>query len=518
MFDAIPLQSGQKVGSGRFQLARLLGRGGMGEVWLAQDERLHEPVALKFLPPEVRADPIALDGLRRETARSHRLSHPNIVRIHDLHEDADGLAFVAMEYVDGPTLHALRAEQAGQVFAWEHLRLLLQQLCSALSYAHGEKVIHRDLKPANIMVDSKGRLKLADLGLAAVVSDSLSRVSLRSSTGGTLPFMSPQQLAGKRPQVTDDIYALGATLYELVASEPPFFTGDITHQVLREAPEPLNDRLAALGIENPVPTNVAALIMACLAKEPGQRPQNAQAVAELIGLGDSPQLPVEPFNEAAPLKSPSAKPALPACALRQAPASLGLAEEATPDSVSEEVLWQGKPVFWSFVPGLTWSAGWGVVWFYLAASIESFIPSVRADWTKDTQELVRGLAIMAPKARWVLYGFALLALWGLVQRVLRYISTQFQITTQRVKTRTGSFPQKLIQIDLREVKDIEAQRSMLGSLFNYGDVLLKVDNRPALETTLLGVPDPESQMERIRIASRQVTPKAAKPEEASARV
>jgi serine/threonine protein kinase len=91
------LQPGRMVGGGRFTLVRAIGRGGMGEVWLAQDERLHEPVALKFLPLEVRADPVALDDLRRETARSHRLTHPNIVHIHDLHEEPGGRPFIAME-------------------------------------------------------------------------------------------------------------------------------------------------------------------------------------------------------------------------------------------------------------------------------------------------------------------------------------------------------------------------------------------------------------------------------------
>ena len=284
MPDSNSLQSRQQVGGCRFTLIKPLGRGGMGEVWLAQDVRLNEPVALKFLPPEVRADPAALDDLRRETARSHRLTHPNIVRIHDLHEESGGLAFIAMEYVDGPTLAGLRLEQPGRVLSWEFLCPIVQQLCAALDYAHGERVIHRDLKPANVMVDGKGRLKLADFGIAATVSDSVSRVSGRQNTGGTLPYMSPQQLAGKHPQTADDIYALGATLYELLTSKPPFYTGYITHQVLRETPEPLLERLAALDINNEVPPDVGAIIMACLAKEPAQRPQSARAVAEWVGL------------------------------------------------------------------------------------------------------------------------------------------------------------------------------------------------------------------------------------------
>lgn len=284
MPDANPLRPGQKIGNGRFLLGKVLGQGGMGEVWLAQDERLDEPVALKFLPSAIRGDPVALDDLRRETARSHKLTFPNIVRIHDLHEEDGDVSFIAMEYVDGPTLALIRLQQPKRVLSWELLRPLVEQLCAGLDYAHGEHVIHRDLKPANMMVDSKGRLKLADFGIAATVSDSMSRISLRHATSGTLVYMSPQQLTGKRPQPADDVYALGATLYELLTSKPPFYSGDLPHQVIYELPEPLDERLAALGIQNEVPADVSALIMACLAKEPAQRPQSARAVAQWIGL------------------------------------------------------------------------------------------------------------------------------------------------------------------------------------------------------------------------------------------
>jgi formylglycine-generating enzyme required for sulfatase activity len=283
MLTPNPLQPGQKIGLARFTLIRQLGQGGMGVVWLAQDERLGESVALKFLPPEVRADPVALDDLRRETLRSRKLSHPHIVRIHDFHEVEGEAPFISMEYVDGPNLVGLRMQQADRVLTWELLRPLVKQLCAALDYAHTEGVIHRDLKPANVMLDRKGRLKLADFGIAAIVSDSLSRVSMQK-TSGTLAYMSPQQLVGKRPAVADDIYALGATLYELLTSKPPFYTGDLTHQILHEANERPEERLAALGIANPIPADVAGLVMACLAKEPGQRPQSAQAVAACIGL------------------------------------------------------------------------------------------------------------------------------------------------------------------------------------------------------------------------------------------
>lgn len=304
MPEILLLKPGAQVGSNRFVLLKELGRGGMGVVWLAQDERLREPVALKFLPPEIRVDPVALDDLRRETSRSRKLSHPHIIRIHDLHEETGGLAFIAMEFVDGPTLMALRLEQQDRVFGWAFLQPLVEQLCAALDYAHGEGVIHRDLKPANLMLDGKGRLKLADFGIAAVVNDSVSRASARSSTSGTLAYMSPQQLLGEKPQVTDDVYALGATLYELLTSRPPFYTGDVTHQVLHLAPKPLDDRLAELGVENPVPPEVTALTMACLAKEPGQRPCSFRAVSDWMGLRREMQLRGESLA-ASVLEAPS---------------------------------------------------------------------------------------------------------------------------------------------------------------------------------------------------------------------
>src|ERR1041385_4244931 len=270
------LEPGFLVGNGRFSLIRLIGRGGMGVVWLARDESLREQVALKFLPPEIRFDGVALDDLRRETARARKLTHPNIIRIHDLYQD-DREAFISMEYIDGPNLSDLRLQQPQRVLTWKFLEPLAQQLCEALDYAHTEKVVHRDLKPANMMLDSRGRLKLADFGIAAQGSDSASRISMiRHGRRGAVAYMSPQQMDGKLPQVTDDIYALGATLYELLTSRPPFYSGDIAHQVRNLLPPPIDERLAELGIQNEVPQSVAALIMACLGKSPEQRPSSAR--------------------------------------------------------------------------------------------------------------------------------------------------------------------------------------------------------------------------------------------------
>ena len=231
----------------------------MGVVWLARDERLGDTVALKLLPPEIQSDPVALDDLRRETLKSRRLTHPNSSsRIHDFFEAPGEAAFISMEFVDGPNLTELRLQQPARLFTWEFFRPLARQLCDAMEYAHTEKVIHRDLKPGNMMLDSRGRLKLADFGIAATVSDSVSRVSLRQMTSGTPTFMSPQQMEGQMPRVADDIYALGATLYELLTSRPPFHTGDIHASGEECGAHGPAERLADLEFaRNEIPADVA---------------------------------------------------------------------------------------------------------------------------------------------------------------------------------------------------------------------------------------------------------------------
>jgi len=278
------LANGQVVGGGRYTLVRFLGKGGMGVVWLARDNRLEEEVALKFLAGEISHDTEALADMRRETLKSRRLSHPNIIRIHDLFEAPGEAPFISMEYIEGKALNAHKAEQPQMLFSWDYLRPLVQQLCSALDYAHGQKIIHRDLKPGNMMLTAEGILKLADFGIAATASDSMSRLTRNMGSSGTPAYMSPQQMSSQSPKVSDDIYALGATLYELLTSKPPFYRGDIYRQVKEEPPAPLDERLADLELQNDIPGDVSALIMACLAKEPAQRPPSAAAVADWIGL------------------------------------------------------------------------------------------------------------------------------------------------------------------------------------------------------------------------------------------
>lgn len=276
----------------RFVLQRVLGRGGMGVVWLAHDEGLHLDVALKFVPEAVRMDPSAVDDLKHETRHSFNLTHPNIVRIYDFFEDEEHAA-ISMELVNGETVAKLRSEKPHKIFLPEEMEPWLGQLCAALDYAHLiAKVVHRDIKPANLMLSAKGELKMTDFGIARSISDSITRVTARAGISGTPPYMSPQQLNGEISRPTDDIYSLGAMLYELLARRPPFYSGDVAHQAREIVPTPIARRRKELEIEAPpVPAPWEQTIMACLAKDAAQRPQSAGEVWRRLQLQKVEEIP-----------------------------------------------------------------------------------------------------------------------------------------------------------------------------------------------------------------------------------
>lgn len=288
--------SGQRVFS-RYLLEAQLGRGGMGVVWRAHDEKLDRPVALKFLTPEVAADAEAVRDLKRETRRCLDLTHVNIVRVYDFIEGGAGAA-IAMEFVEGESLARIKAAAPGGCLGAAELTPFVAQLCAALRYAHEvAKVAHHDLKPANVLVTKEGVLKVTDFGIARSLVETQSRLTGRTgSTGGTLLYMSPQQLAGEKPTAADDIYALGVMLYELLAGKPPFFRGDMAglrQQVLTSAPALLDTHRRELGCTGPeIPPQWSETILACLAKDPADRPATAGAVAARLGLTLEPMAPM----------------------------------------------------------------------------------------------------------------------------------------------------------------------------------------------------------------------------------
>ncbi len=275
---------GQKL-FGRYTLVKILGRGGMGIVWLARDEELEREVALKFLPEVVVHDRALLNDLKRETRRSLELTHQNIVRIYDF-VSGERCACISMEYIDGETLSNLRAEKEQRVFEPDEIAGWTAQFCDALDYAHSHaQIIHRDLKPANLMVNKRGDLKVADFGIACSLGDAMSRLTIEQGRGGTLVYMSPQQLDGARGSQLDDVYSLGATLYELLTSKPPFYSGNIDRQIHERLAPSMTERRKDLNIEPAsVPVIWEDVVAACLKKDPTGRPQSATEVAQRLEL------------------------------------------------------------------------------------------------------------------------------------------------------------------------------------------------------------------------------------------
>ena len=275
---------GQKV-FGRYTLVKVLGRGGMGIVWLARDDELERDVALKFLPDLMIHDRSVFDQLRRETKRCLELTHPHIVRIHDfVHDEHSG--GISMEYIDGETLSNLRAEKEQRVFEPNDIATWITQLCDALEHAHTRaNVIHCDLKPANLMVNQRGDLKITDFGIARSLSDSVTRLTLEQGRSGTLVYMSPQQLNGERCTHLDDIYSLGASIYELLTSRPPFYSGNIDRQICERVAPSMTERRKEFNIEPAsVPQTWEKVIAACLAKDPSRRPQSVLEFAQPLQL------------------------------------------------------------------------------------------------------------------------------------------------------------------------------------------------------------------------------------------
>lgn len=270
----------------RFKLKKILGRGGMGVVWLAHDQQLARDVAIKFMPDLVAGDQNALQDIRRETRNGMRLTHENVVSMVDLVEENDSAAIV-MEFIDGQHLDAMRRNQPNQVFETAVLEKYVLNLLDALEYAHQiVGMVHRDLKPVNLMVNKDDVLKVTDFGIARNLQDTMSRISMKLNSAGTLVYMSPQQLMGEAPSTSDDIYAVGATIYELLTGKPPFHTGDIATQVEGRVPPRMSERRQEFGVNGQsIPEAWEQIVAACLEKRPHDRPADMQAIRDgLRGL------------------------------------------------------------------------------------------------------------------------------------------------------------------------------------------------------------------------------------------
>ena len=283
-------QQNQVIFNGRYELHRRLGRGGMAEVYLARDQLLDRPVAVKVLFPALATDQGFVERFRREAQAAANLQHPNIVSVFDWGE-ANGTYFIVMEYVEGHTLAEMLRDE-GRLHP-DRAAEITADIAAALGFAHRNRVVHRDVKPGNVLITRDGGVKVADFGIARALSDSTDQnLTKTGSVMGTATYFSPEQARGAAVDPRSDIYSLGCVLYEMTTGHPPF-TGDsavaIAYKHVQENPLPPRRYDPAL------PETLEAITLKCLAKNPANRYPGAQDLrADLRRFLDGSRIMAEP--------------------------------------------------------------------------------------------------------------------------------------------------------------------------------------------------------------------------------
>jgi predicted Ser/Thr protein kinase len=268
-------ESGTRIGN-RYRVVALLGRGGMGEVYRADDLELGQPVALKFLPHAVAHDATDLARFRSEVRLARQIAHTNVCRVYDIGE-ADGHVFLSMEYIDGEDLASV-LRRMGRPSPDKAIEIA-RQICLGLAAAHDGGMLHRDMKPANIMIDGRGRVRITDFGLAGLTED----LAEGTEVAGTPAYMAPEQLAHGRASVKSDIYALGLVLYEVFTGKRVFATNDLAE--LRRLHES-GPKTTPSQLVRDLDPAVERIILQCLQEDPDIRPPSAYAVLGALPGGD----------------------------------------------------------------------------------------------------------------------------------------------------------------------------------------------------------------------------------------
>jgi tRNA A-37 threonylcarbamoyl transferase component Bud32 len=257
---------------GRYRIIERLGRGGMGEIYRADDLKLAQPVALKFLPADVDKDPGRLTQLHTEVRMARQVSHPNVCRVYDI-DEIEGHTFISMEYVDGEDFASL-LRRIGR-FPEDRGLAIAHQVCAGLSAIHERGVTHRDLKPANVMLDGLGKVRITDFGLAGLAGETVQ--------AGTPAYMAPEQLAGREVTARSDIYALGLVLYEIFTGQRALDAQNLAELIRKREQSGI---LPPSAIVPDIHSDVDTAIMRCLRPEPAQRPASAAAVSAALPGGN----------------------------------------------------------------------------------------------------------------------------------------------------------------------------------------------------------------------------------------
>jgi eukaryotic-like serine/threonine-protein kinase len=279
------LQPGMDLGP-RFRIEKLLGEGGMGKVYKAFDKELGRTVALKTLQPELIKDPNIILRFKQELLLASKISHKNILRIHDLSE-WEGVKFITMAFIEGSDLSQLLKQE--RPFPLDRSVKIARQLCEALDAAHSEGVVHRDFKPHNVLVSKNDHVYVSDFGLATSLETAKLGMTRTGAFVGTPRYMSPEQVEGKQVDNRSDLYSFGLVFYEMVGGEVPF-AGESTWQVMYQR---VKEQPKDIKVVNPgVPDNVARIIMHCLEREPADRYQSAKEIIADIDAGRAPEMSV----------------------------------------------------------------------------------------------------------------------------------------------------------------------------------------------------------------------------------
>ncbi|MFF5919384.1 protein kinase [Streptomyces flavochromogenes] len=274
---------GGVVGDGRYRLTHRLGRGGMAEVFAAEDVRLGRTVAVKLLRADLAEDPVSKARFTREAQSVAGLNHHAIVAVYDSGEDLVAgrpVPYIVMELVEGRTIRdlLLSAEAPGP----EQALIIVSGVLEALAYSHQHGIVHRDIKPANVIITHGGAVKVMDFGIARALHGAQSTMTQTGMVMGTPQYLSPEQALGKAVDHRSDLYATGCLLYELLALRPPF-TGEtplsVVYQHVQDAPVPPSD------VTQSVPPELDGLVMRSLAKDPDDRFQSAEEMRGLIQYG-----------------------------------------------------------------------------------------------------------------------------------------------------------------------------------------------------------------------------------------
>ncbi|HWN09416.1 MAG TPA: serine/threonine-protein kinase [Pyrinomonadaceae bacterium] len=260
----------------RYRIVGLLGKGGMGEVYRADDLKLGQAVALKFLPDHLTTDGAALARFHREVRIARQVSHQNVCRVYDIGE-VEGRHFLSMEFIKGEELSSL-LRRIGRLPS-DKATEISRQLCAGLSAAHNRGVLHRDLKPANVMIDENGNVRLTDFGIAGLLDEGSS-----GEISGTPAYMSPEQLAGKELTLKSDIYSLGLVIYEIYTGKKVFDAPTLP-QLLSLRNSDSTPTSPSLLVQNLDPL-VERAILRCIEKDPEKRPASALEVAASLPGGD----------------------------------------------------------------------------------------------------------------------------------------------------------------------------------------------------------------------------------------